>query len=126
MLGFLCERHPITLFDQQRNRAGTLTARELLDLLTRAVCQRSRVRFLGWLITGKIVGTKKGEPMQFLSFEDETSLVKCTLFPSVYEQYCHLLFRKGPLLLEGYLDEDFGARSLTVEKVADSRSGFLF
>jgi len=126
VLGFLCERHPITLFDQQRQRAGALTAQELLDLPAQAVCQRSRVRFLGWLITGKIVDTKKGEPMQFLSFEDETSLVECTLFPRVYEQHCHLLFRKGPLLLEGYLDEDFGARSFTVEKVADSRSGFCF
>jgi len=126
VLGFLCERHPITLFDQQRHRAGALTARKLLDLPAHAVCQRSRVRFLGWLITGKIVGTKKGEPMQFLSFEDETSLVECTLFPKVYEQHCHLLFRKGPLLLEGYLDEDFGARTLTVERIADSRSGFCF
>jgi len=56
--------------------------------------------------------------MEFLSFEDETGLVECTLFPRVYEQSCHLLYSKGPLLLEGYLDEDFGARTLIVERVA--------
>jgi len=64
--------------------------------------------------------------MEFLSFEDETGLVECTLFPRVYEQSCHLLYRKGPLLLEGYLDEDFGARTLTVERVAGAQSGFRF
>jgi len=118
VLGFLCECHPITLFAEQRIRTGALTAQALLNLPAQALRQRRRIRFLGWLITGKVVGTKKGEPMEFLSFEDETGLVECTLFPRVYEQSCHLLYSKGPLLLEGYLDEDFGARTLIVERVA--------
>jgi DNA polymerase III alpha subunit len=124
VLGFLCGLHPVTLFARQRSRAGALTARELLHLPAPAIGQRRRVRFLGWLITGKIVGTKKGDPMEFLSFEDETGLVECTLFPKVYEQYCHLLSARGPLLLEGYLDEDFGARTLTVEHAAGPQSDF--
>ncbi|MDD2468859.1 MAG: hypothetical protein PHI97_33225 [Desulfobulbus sp.] len=49
--------------------------------------------------------------------QDETGLTECTLFPKVYEQYCHLLATHGPLLLKGYLDEDFGARTFTVEHV---------
>ncbi|WP_319585787.1 DNA polymerase III subunit alpha [uncultured Desulfobulbus sp.] len=126
VLGFLCERHPITLFTEQRIRAGALTAHALLNLPASTLHQRRRIRFLGWPIAGKIVGTKKGEPMEFLSFEDETGLVECTLFPRVYEQSCHLLYSKGPLLLEGYLDEDFGARTLTVERVAGAQSSFRF
>jgi DNA polymerase-3 subunit alpha/error-prone DNA polymerase len=118
VLGFLCEHHPVTLFDPQRRAARALTARELLRLPDQAVRQRRPIRFLGWLITGKIVGTKKGEPMQFLSFEDETGLIECTLFAREYKRYCHLLYRKGPLLLKGYLDEDFGARTFTIEQMA--------
>jgi DNA polymerase-3 subunit alpha/error-prone DNA polymerase len=121
VLGFLCNQHPITLFAEQRRRAGALTARQLLNLPAAAVNERRRVSFLGWLITGKIVGTKKGDPMEFLSFEDETGLTECTLFPKVYEQYCHLLAAHGPLLLKGYLDEDFGARTFTVEHVCRLR-----
>ena len=64
--------------------------------------------------------------MEFLSFEDETGLVECTLFPKVYEQHCHLLAACGPLLLEGYLEEDFAARTLTVERVGGASSGFSF
>jgi DNA polymerase-3 subunit alpha/error-prone DNA polymerase len=126
VLGFLCSLHPITLFAEQRRWFGALTAGELLHLPAAAVAQRRRVRFLGWLITGKIVGTKKGEAMEFLSFEDETGLMECTLFPKVYEQHCHLLAVCGPLLLEGYLEEDFAARTLTVERVGGASSGFSF
>lgn len=117
-LGFLCGQHPIALFAPQRRKAGALTARELLDLPDRAIGQRRPVRFLGWPIAGKIVGTKKGQPMQFLSFEDETGLLECTLFSKEYQRYCHLLYRKGPLLLDGYLDEDFGARTFTIGHIA--------
>ena len=124
VLGFLPDRHPITLFAEERKRAGALTAQTLLRLPAQAVAQRRRVRFFGWLITGKIVGTKRGEPMEFLTFEDETGLVECTLFPRVYEQHCHLLATRGPLLLEGYLDEEFAVRTLTVERIAGPRQGF--
>ena len=125
-LGFLCSVHPICLFAEQRRRAGGATAAELLCLpLDNAACKR-RVRFLGWLITGKIIGTKRGDPMEFLSFEDETGLVECTFFPKVYEQYCHLLYRKGPLLLEGCMEMEFGARTLTVERAAGAKEAFSF
>ena len=125
-LGFLCAVHPITLFAEQRRRAGAITAAELLRLPLDTAARSRPVRFLGWLITGKIVGTKSGEPMEFLSFEDETGLVECTFFPKVYERYCHLLYGKGPLLLEGYMEEEFGARTLTVERAAGAQSAFSF
>jgi len=125
-LGFLCATHPITLFAEQRQRAGAVLAGEMTKLPIGTNGQRRRIRFLGWLITGKIVGTKSGAPMEFLTFEDETGLVECTLFPQVYAQTCHLLASRGPLLLEGYLEEEFGARTLTVERVAGRQTDFSF
>jgi DNA-directed DNA polymerase III PolC len=125
-LGFLCAVHPITLFAEQRRRAGAITAADLLRLPLDTAARSRRVRFLGWLITGKIVGTKSGEPMEFLSFEDETGLVECTFFPKVYERYCHLLYGKGPLLLEGCMEEEFGTRTLTVERAAGAQNAFSF
>jgi len=125
-LGFLCGIHPITLFAEQRQRAGALPARELVRLRGSDGAHRQQVRFLGWLITGKIVGTKSGEPMEFLTFEDETGLVECTFFPKVYERCCHLLHGKGPLLLEGYMEEEFGAMTFTVKRAAGAQNTFSF
>ncbi len=118
VLGFLCETHPITLFTAQRHRAGALTAQQLLHLPDTAIGQHRTVRFLGWLITGKVVGTKQGTPMEFLSFEDETGMMECTLFSKEYDHYCHLLARKGPLLLEGYVEEEYRTRTLTLTRIA--------
>jgi DNA-directed DNA polymerase III PolC len=123
-LGFLCASHPITLFTDHRRQAGAITARELLSLPANDITRRHRVRFLGWLISGKIVATSKGVPMEFLSFEDETDLMECTFFPKAYERFSHLLHAGGPLLLEGYMEEEFGARTLTVEQAAVVHSGF--
>ena len=121
VLGFLCEQHPITLFTAIRQKAGALTAQQLLHLPDQAMQQRRRFKFLGWLITGKIVGTKKGEAMEFLSFEDETDILECTLFSREYQRHCHLLHRKGPLMLEGYLEKDFGVRTFIISQVSIAR-----
>ena len=43
-----------------------------------------RITFAGWLLTGKIVSTKTGDAMEFLTFEDETATVEATFFPKVY------------------------------------------
>lgn len=124
-LGFLCETHPITLFARQRREQQTVFAKNL-PLFAQDAWQAestgkksyARVRFLGWLITGKIVGTKSGEVMEFLTFEDETGQVECTFFPEVYQRHCHLLYEKGPLLLQGYVEQEFGAITFTVEEAA--------
>ncbi len=111
-LGFLCDRHPMALFAGTVRRIGALRAVDL----PRRVGQR--VRFAGWLITGKRVETKKGEPMEFLTFEDETGLVETTFFPEPYRRFCHLLDRERPYLLAGKVEEDWGVVTLTVERVS--------
>ncbi|MDH3349256.1 MAG: hypothetical protein OEM02_14290 [Desulfobulbaceae bacterium] len=111
-LGFLCAYHPIVLFNQARKRLNTLPARHLMTM------PNKKVRFLGWFITGKVVGTKQGKPMEFLTFEDETGPVECTFFPKVYLRHRHLLHRDGPLLLEGIMEEDFGVLTMNVTRAS--------
>ena len=79
-------------------------------------CLGQRVRFAGWLITGKVVTTKRGDPMEFLTFEDETGVVETTFFPKAYRRFCHIIDRKRPYLLNGRVEADWGAITLTVEK----------
>jgi error-prone DNA polymerase len=74
-----------------------------------------RVRVAGLLITGKVVSTKHGEPMEFLTFEDDTGLVETTFFPEAYRKFCCRLDRHQPYLLTGKAEEDFGVTTLTVD-----------
>ncbi|WP_084456668.1 DNA polymerase III subunit alpha [Desulfogranum mediterraneum] len=124
VLGFLCSCHPISLYQETRRRLSTILARDLSRHRPRTGQPPRQIRFLGWLITAKVVTTRKGQPMEFVSFEDETGQVECTFFPRTYQRYCHLLDGHGPLLLEGTVDEEFGVCTLTVERLADRRNSF--
>ena len=78
------------------------------------------VQVAGLLITGKVVHTKHGDPMEFLTFEDETGLVETTFFPQAYRRFCAVLDRSRPFILFGKVEEDFGALTLTVSRVAEA------
>jgi DNA polymerase-3 subunit alpha/error-prone DNA polymerase len=111
VLGFLCDRHPMILFAEAAAKARAVKARNLSRHLNR------RVAFAGWLITGKVVRTKNDDPMEFLTFEDETGIVETTFFPRAYDRFCHLMDSGRPYLLRGRVEENWGARTLTVDQV---------
>jgi DNA polymerase-3 subunit alpha/error-prone DNA polymerase len=111
ILGFLCDRHPMELYAATLHRLRTVKAVDLPRHRGR------RVRLAGWLITGKVVTTKNGDPMEFLTFEDETGIVEATFFPRTYHRFCHMIDRQRPYLLTGKVEEDWGAITLTVDKV---------
>jgi error-prone DNA polymerase len=110
-LGFLCDRHPMILYEGALKHKGIIKAIDLPFFAGR------HVRIAGFLITGKVVHTKCGDPMEFLTFEDETGLVETTFFPKAYRRFCAMLERDRPFILHGKVEEDFGAHTLTVERV---------
>jgi DNA polymerase-3 subunit alpha/error-prone DNA polymerase len=111
VLGILCGCHPMALFASAISKARTVKAAQLPRYLDR------KVRFAGWLITGKVVHTKRGDPMEFLTFEDDTGVVETTFFPKAYDRFCHLLDRGRPFLLDGLVEQNWGAVTLTVSRV---------
>ncbi len=111
VLGFLCRQHPISLFDDVINTMHTVKASQLANMVGRRVCVAA------WLITGKVVHTRHGDPMEFLTFEDETGIVETTFFPETYRRFCHMIDRNRPYLLAGKIEENWGALTLTVDRV---------
>lgn len=107
-LEFLCDRHPMTLYALDDR---VVKAKNVARFAGR------RVRCAGFLITGKVVFTRQGEPMEFITFEDETGLLECTFFPETYRRTCHLLDPARPSVIEGQVEEDYGACTITVDRV---------
>ncbi|MGB2927880.1 MAG: DNA polymerase III subunit alpha, partial [Desulfobacterales bacterium] len=110
-LGFLCDRHPMVLYADTLKKQRIVKARDLPLFVGR------HVRIAGLLITGKVVHTQYGEPMEFLTFEDQTGLVEATFFPKAYRRFCTILDPNRPFMLYGKVEEDFGAVTMTVERV---------
>jgi DNA polymerase-3 subunit alpha/error-prone DNA polymerase len=111
VLGFLCDRHPMALFEPQLRNEGLVKARDLHRHVGR------RVRCAGCLVTAKLVPTRKGEPMEFVTFEDETGLMETTFFPEAYRRFGDMLDWHQPFVLWAVVEQDFGAITLTVNRV---------
>ena len=111
ILGFLCDRHPMILYRKKLEKTGPVRAIHLNRFMGK------RVQFAGWLVTGKRVQTRHGETMEFLTFEDETGIVETTFFPEAYKRFCHMVDRNRPYVLEGKVETDWGAVTLTVDHV---------
>lgn len=111
VLGFLPDRHPIVLFKGKLPK-GLLKAKDLSPQMA-----GRRIRMAGWLITGKLVSTKTGQAMKFLTFEDETGIVETTFFPRAYKRFCNILDRGRPYILNGKVDVDFGIPTLIVDHI---------
>ncbi|MBW1899961.1 MAG: DNA polymerase III subunit alpha, partial [Deltaproteobacteria bacterium] len=119
VLGFLCGCHPMELYREALKRFRVVRAGEIHRFVGK------HVRIAGLLVTGKVVHTKQGDPMEFLTFEDETGLVETVFFPKTYRRFCAMLDRTRPFVLSGKVEEDFGAQTLTVSHVEAVSKGVL-
>ncbi len=76
-----------------------------------------RVTLAAWSITGKEVLTRNGDPMEFVSFEDETAIFETTFFPKAYQRFCQILDMNRAYLLTGRVQEQHGTVSVNVEDI---------
>lgn len=108
VLELTTDRNAMTLFDTRSFlKSNDLPAR-----------RGRRVRMAGIVAAERRVKTKRGDWMFFLTLEDEDGLFECTLFPPVFRRYGALLRGIGPYIVEGKADEQYGAVTLNVEKLA--------
>ena len=110
-LGMLVSCHPLLPYRQQLECLRPIAARDLSDWVGRYVT------LVGWWVTGKVVRTHQGHPMEFITFEDTSAIFDATFFPRAYARFCRKLSRLRPYVLKGRVEEDFGVATLNVEWV---------
>ena len=109
--GFPLRCHPLDLIPAGHVPPTIVTACEMAHHIGRSITM------MGVLITEKIVHTKQGEPMEFVSFEDLSGLYDATIFPDMYRKTCHLLGTNRVYVLEGTVEAHFAAVTLTVTAI---------
>ncbi len=109
-LDFLMSKHPLALYDRELAAIDTVKGCDL------AAHAGKTVTMIGWWVTGKVVETKKGEPMEFVSFEDTSAIYETTFFPEAYANFCQRLTHTKPFVLRGKVELDFDVPSLVVEE----------
>ena len=111
LFGFPLNCHPLALFTEVLARIPHIPAKDLTQHVG------EEVTVIGWLVTEKIISTRKGEPMEFVTLEDQTSLYDATLFPNTYRRYCHLLATNQAYVVTGLVEEQFSTVTLTVREL---------
>jgi len=111
VFGFPLRCHPLDLVPLTQIPPGTIPACDMAQHIGRSVTM------MGVLITEKIVHTKRGDLMEFVSFEDLTGLYDATIFPAVYRQACHLLSTNRTYVIQGVVEAHFAAVTLTVTAI---------
>ncbi|MBT6112029.1 MAG: DNA polymerase III subunit alpha, partial [Candidatus Marinimicrobia bacterium] len=109
--GFPVTLHPLTPY------RPLMSAR--IQLAKNIPLHVGRVIYLaGVYITRKISVTRKHEPMEFLTLEDESDIYECVLFPDAFKEYGDLLHWESLFILRGKVEEAFGVYTVTIEKLA--------
>ncbi len=109
LFGFPLHCHPLDLFKEALAATPHIFAKDMAQYVGK------EVTLAGWLLTEKIVSTKKGEPMEFMTLEDQTGMYDATLFPNRYREYCHLLAPNQAYVVTGLVEEHFSTVTVTVK-----------
>ncbi|MFH2219413.1 MAG: DNA polymerase III subunit alpha [Pseudomonadota bacterium] len=111
-LGFYITGHPLAryqvLLDKFTN-ANTVSLKEKKD--------REAVRIGGIVRNCKIIKTKRGDLMAFVTMEDMHGSVEVTIFSSVYMSVSDLLAEDTPILVQGQVQMDDNAVKLLADRV---------
>ncbi len=76
------------------------------------------VNLLGVYITRKVATTKQHDPMEFVTFEDETDIFECVMFPESYKEFGDLLNWETLFVIRGKVEEAYQTYTVTIEKLA--------
>ncbi len=108
--GFPISEHPLRGYLE-------LLGNRIIKARDMARYQQKTVHLAGVYITRKIAATKHKEMMGFVTFEDETAIFECVMFPQVYQQYGDLLNWEKLFIVRGKVEAAWGVYTLTVEKL---------
>jgi len=108
--GFPVSRHPLFSYSSLlKNKV-----RKAIDIPN----HKGRViNLAGVKITRKVTSTKKHQPMEFVTFEDETDIYECVMFPKVYKEFGDLLNWEKLFVVRGKVEEAWGVYTITIEKL---------
>ena len=113
VLGLCVDGHPMEAF---RAEPGGLP-RGTVPVADAERVRGRRVAAAGIVAARRTVPTRQGRRMQFVTLEDETGMIECTLFPDAYERHRGVVRDLGPYAVTGRIEEQHGAPTLNVERL---------
>jgi DNA polymerase-3 subunit alpha len=111
-LGFYITGHPLTRYEEALDKftnASTVSLKEKKD--------GEGVRIGGIVRQSKIIKTKKGDLMAFVTIEDMHGSVEITVFSSIYMSVSDLLGEDNPIIVQGRVQRDENSVKLLADQI---------
>ncbi len=132
VMGFYLSSHPL---DHYQKMINCITHAKILDLIEAIEHKKSiplDVTVCGLVTNKKIITTKKGLKMAFLSIEDQTGTSEVIVFPKTFSKVEPVLSSHHVIIVQGQLDEiafpsckikaaDIFQAELLMEKISKSK-----
>lgn len=97
-LGAYLSGHPVSQFADAGMRLGVTPVAELAN--------RASVKIFVFVTNVKVIRTKRGEQMAFVSGSDQTGSIEVTVFPNPYKRISALLEKNKILLVDGKVETE--------------------
>jgi DNA polymerase-3 subunit alpha len=117
LLGIYVSGHPLMRFKEIMTKLTSMNIASIQDLPTVAKPEGFNPRLgdandpskrsmiiAGMISENKVILTKKGDKMAFVTFEDLSGKIECLFFPRVYAEFQQFLSQDEPLLLNGVVN----------------------
>jgi len=111
VLGLALDVHLLELLWPRRSEKGLVDSRAIRERVGRPI------RLAGVLDALRLADTMRGETMEFVTLEDEHGVFEVTLFPQVYRRFSAVARDHGPYVVEGKVDDNYGASTITASKI---------
>ncbi len=98
-LGLYLSGHPIDSYEQDLSR---LVSRRL----NRLQPKKGKQRVVGMVVASRVMKTKKGDPMGFVTLDDRTGRIECSVFTRVFAETRELLKKDAILVVDGEVKQD--------------------
>ncbi len=112
ILGFYITGHPLNRYKdiiEKFTNANANSIKEMND--------HEGVRLSGVIRDTKVIKTKKGDLMAFITVEDMQGAFEATVFSSLYASVNDLLSDDVPILIEGQIQKDENASKILASKI---------
>jgi len=113
-LGFYLTGHPMSQYAEELRRITSGTTQDMANLP-----HEKEVRIAGTVASRKVINTKKGDRMAFLTLEDMAGAIEVLVFPKTYLASVALIGedQDQPILVRGKLDNSSDTPKVLAEEI---------
>jgi DNA polymerase-3 subunit alpha len=117
LLGIYVSGHPLMRFKDVMSKLTSMSISQIQELPTMAKPEgynpkmrdendptKRTMVIAGMISEAKIIMTKKGDKMAFVTFEDLTGKIECLFFPKIFAEYQEMLSGDEPLIMHGVVN----------------------